>query len=722
MDINKDVTWDICFTHQFEKDVKRLSKLAISDWLGELNFLKMGPKVSSTLLKSLNNNSKGFRWRKGDLRVIFRVTGQPNTILLLSAGHKKSIYKNSMPGNLEVAGNLDELTFKESQAKSMHVGEPRHIAEQSAFSFESRFDGSIVEELFVDEADLFLLDIPSEYYEVILDADRIESLSGKGIPSLMLKRLESYLTAPGVHHVGKLYSLDQADRIDAIANYTLDRFLISLDPQQKSIVDKPFDGGPWLIRGGPGTGKTLISLARMKRICREGVGQDLISKEPIKIGFVTYNKKLLKTAETMFRAICNDYSGAKIEFLTLDSLVYRLLKYVKGRRIVSELDQKTVLEDVFLTFNNERWDKADIESLYKRRGISFLLEEFNEIILGADLIKQQDYRDYNRLGRKTRINRHTERILIHDLYRCWAQEMKRRHWTTFPGKRLAAEKMISSGKLEISQQQYDFLFVDELQDLPVVSVRLLAHMVKHTKNLTFAADTAQSIFLKSPTWSNISKDIRFHAGNSFILRKSYRMTKEIGSAVRPLRLNADDEGKDVNDMEECFVTGEKPCWLNCEIEKHFTIAAMLAHSLIQNNGVNPGQIAIITPDKASTGLVKNALEQYGVSTDAIDNRKVVAIDQESVHILHAHVAKGLQYPFVITPAVTDDKYPHRVAMSYLQDADQRAEEQDKARRLLYVALSRAVRGLWLLTDPRFPSPLLENLNQDDWDVQLYEGG
>lgn len=90
---------------------------------------------------------------------------------------------------------------------------------------------------------------------------------------------------------------------------------------------------------------------------------------------------------------------------------------------------------------------------------------------------------------------------------------------------------------------------------------------------------------------------------------------------------------------------------------------------------------------------------------------------DSVHILHVHAAKGLEFPFVIITGVTGDKYPHKAALSNAQDDEQKAEVMEKARRLLYVALSRAARSLWMVTDPRVPCPLLESLNPGDWDVQ-----
>lgn len=716
-----EATWDINFTSQFEKDAKRLDKSGLGGWLTGLSFLKDGPKVDNKQLKALKKQSKAFRWRKGDLRVIFRVVGQSRSILLLAARHRKDVYKKPPSDKQEIAGSFDELLVRMHSNKSLNDEKYKVSAMQNAMKnamqkaliFTPDNGQAELEEIFIDEADLFLLDIPQEYYPLILDVKGLSSLEGKGIPSSVKRRLEDYLTAPSTDHIGKIYSLDQSNDIDAIANHTLDRFLVSLDPQQKSIVEKPFDGGPWLIRGGPGTGKTLINLARIKRIYQEGIGDDLLQHGSIKTGFITFNKQLSKSAEAMFKAISIDSSGGDVSFSTLDSLVMSLLGNAgKESKVVFEKEQAAVLNLVMGSVNDERWDEKYISTIQQRRGSRFILEEFDQIILGNGLTKEEDYLSFTRKGRKVALLS-KERGLIHRLYRLWSKEMTRRGWSTFAGRRLTVERMIYQGQLDISRNCYDYLFIDELQDLSVTAIRLLAHLVKYPKNLTFTADTAQSIYLKSPSWSNISNNIRFHPGNSFILRKSYRITSEIDRAVKPLRLNAGDTEKDNDGIEQTIFSGEKPCWLNCSLDNHPSTAAELSKSLIEKD-INPGQIAIITPDKKTTDLVQQALSSYGVPSDVFQKNRGLDINSKAVHLLHAHVVKGLEFPFVIVTGIVEGKYPPYSAVQAAKDNVQLEETMDNARRLLYVALSRAARGLWMLTDELMPSPLLTYLNQEDW--------
>ena len=712
-----EATWEITFTHQFERDAKRLKKSGNDNWLESLAFLKDGPSTSSKQFKALKNYSKAFRWRKGDLRVIFRVIGKTKSILLLAADHRKSVYKRQISSNQAVVGKLDDLLNPVEFESSALAHAPFEEPPQESFTFGMVEEDSTLEEMFVDEADLFLIGIPEAYHPTLLDAESLTDLAKLAIPVGVRQRLEDYLTAPGAHHVGRIYALDRADSLDSIAEQDLGHFLVALDPQQIGIVDRSFSGGPWLIRGGPGTGKTLINLARIRRICNEDIGRDMLNTKPIRIGFVTFNRPLSKSAESMFQAITQSTRGARVEFSTFDAMINRLIGLVgrKSSPIIDDRDATKLIDRVFAEFRSERYDERYIQQVRGRRSDSFFVDEFNETILGCGLHREEDYLQYPRKGRKVSLQP-KERGLIYAIYRQWLGQLKDKHLTTFAAKRLAVLNFIAQGKLQIEDERFDFLFVDELQDLSVVAIRVLTHLVKHTENLTFTADTAQSIYLKSPSWSNISDKIRFHAGNSFILRKSYRMTRQIDQAVSPLRLNSGDTEKENDGIDQAIFSGERPCWLNCRLEEHPRIAAQLAQSLTNDNGVNPGQIAVITPDKRTTELVGAEFKNLALPVDYVQAKRKIDIHSQAAHLLNVHVAKGLEFPFVIVIGVVDGNYPNGYALSAAKDDDQKQEEIDKSRRLLYVALSRAARGLWMLTDPMRPSPLLESLNPEDWDV------
>ena len=715
--MSSSVTWEVNFTRQFEQEAKKLQESGVHAWLDKLSFLKDGPNVKSNHLKALKNQSRAFRWRCGDLRVIFRLIAQTQSILLLRVGHRKSVYNKKLSSKQDAVGRLSD--FLNSSKSKFKKAETRKNKQQdfADITFELTDDDSSIEELFVDEADLYLLQVPEEYRELLLDAKSLKDPAVQNLPRDILERLEDYITSPAMHHVGRAYTLARSDSFASIAEQGLDQFLVALDPQQKSIVDRPLSGGPWLVRGGPGTGKTLINLARMQRILEEQAGKDLLNEQAARIGFVTYNSSLSNSAGRTFEELSGKIEHGTTKFTTFDSIVNGLLSKLEGRprSIIYGRQEERLFESALRDFNDESYEQTYVDEVLQRRNSTFLLEEINQTILGCDLHEKEDYLAYPRKGRKMALQA-KERGLIHSIYRRWLAVLRINNRTTFEARRLAVLKQLENGGIDLEGSQYDFLFVDELQDLSIVAIRILIHLIHHPENLSFTADTAQSIYLKSPSWSTVSPKIRFHAGNSYVLRKSYRMTREIDAALRPLRLNAGEAEQDNDGISEPIFGGAKPSWVDIPIDEHPKMAAKLVQTLHNDQGLNLGQVAVVTPDKKTSTEVGKQLRTLDMQVDMVGDGKVVNLKSSQVHVLHSHIAKGLEFPFVIVIGVMDGNYPNQYAMANCIDDETQQEELDRARRLLYVALSRAARGLWMVTDSRASSPLLASLDVSDWDI------
>lgn len=721
-----EASWNIAFTQQFKRDVEELVKLGYKSYLTDLDRLKNRLGIDAKKMQGRKSQSAAFRWRKGTLRIIFRLVSETKTVLLIAAGQRKDIYekkyRNRLKHNQQPAGCLEELMHivgSDGAASPEPSAEPPTEAISSKEVVEEE-EMSIEETLF-DEAELFLIGIPDEYHPSILDAASIDELSSLPIPSEVCARLEDYLTAPGTNHIGRIYALGAANSIESIAEQSLRSFLLALDPQQQAIVEQPFDKGPYLIKGGPGTGKTLINLARIRRIREEQLGKDLLNKGLVRIGFITFNKHLSETAEAMYKEICQKDIDPHTEFDNFDSLMHRFAERVAekaGRRpsnVISwEKDRQASHLNRALR-KLEASHKARAEHLMAARGDSFFIEEFNEVILGNGLRNEESYLKHQRKGRKVAL-KEGDRQLIFILYQKWLQELKESNDTTYEARQLSILGRIEDGYLDLSEDKYDYLFVDELQDLSPVAIRILAQLVKQPANLTLSTDSAQAIYRQSPYWKDVSEDLRFHAHNSFTLEQAYRVTREIDRAIKPLRLNAGDgEGED-KEVSQAVFEGDSPHWLYYPTEDHPGVAALIAQSIIKDKKVNPGQIAIISPTKKLSDLVEKALKELGIAVDQVKENRVVDLSSRAVHLLHAHIAKGLEFPFVIATSVVDGVYPNSFALKRAKSEDQQQEEQEKSRRLLYTVLSRAARELWMISDRARPSQLLMLLDEQDWNT------
>ena len=114
--------------------------------------------------------------------------------------------------------------------------------------------------------------------------------------------------------------------------------------------------------------------------------------------------------------------------------------------------------------------------------------------------------------------------------------------------------------------------------------------------------------------------------------------------------------------------------------------------------------------------VGKEFKKLKIPVDFVARKNQLNVKASEVHLLHVHLAKGLEFPFVIVVGVADGKYPNMHRMKAAKDEEQKLEEYDKSARSLYVALSRAARGLTMLQDPTRQSQLVSFLNPADWEV------
>lgn len=704
------MAWIIEFTAQFEKEVKQLTAVIGTGWLSELDEIKNHPfDVDNHPLKN-GSFSQGYRWRKGELTISFRLQPSTSSLLLTSATQQKNSTKQQTD-NASPKGILSQLLKSIAQ-----VQERNKTPDLSEGGGLENLPATI-EKILLDQSDLYLLSIPEPYHPYILECNDFELARSRGVPAEVCERLEEYVRSPSQHQIGRIYSLSKKDSLLSVSSEPLRKFLAVLDPQQKSIVDKSISAGPLLIRGGPGTGKTLINLARINKICDEEDGKMLLSEDPIRVGFITFNKALSLSAQRMYEDISKKSGKVIVDFRTFDSVTYQLGKTISSSypEIATKKNQTDCLNNAVTLISSTGEDISYIATLVQRRGQSFILEEFEQVIIGNNLLASSDYLEFPRKGRKTPLQP-KERNAIHQIFKVWLKELHRLNLTTFALRRLKILRVMENKPLPI--QQYDFLFVDELQDLSVVAIRIITRLVKDIRFLTFTADTAQSIYLKSPSWNGIYPNLRFHAGNSFILRNSYRMTKQISKAIQPLRLNAGDAEKEDDGINNAIFSGEQPYWINSPVQKHLSYTADIISKLISILKINPGQIAIMVPEIRLTESAKAQMISTGIAAEIVNRVNAIDLDAPHVHILTPHTAKGLEFPFVFALYVTGDKYPQKAALLNCKDELQQSEEMEKAKRLLYVALSRAARSLWMFADDTNPCHFLQDLDQHDWNRQI----
>ncbi|MGE6759406.1 UvrD-helicase domain-containing protein [Corallococcus interemptor] len=132
---------------------------------------------------------------------------------------------------------------------------------------------------------------------------------------------------------------------------------------------------------------------------------------------------------------------------------------------------------------------------------AWLLEEFEWIIEGRGLTSLAEYQSAARPGRGLPLNERA-RAAVWELYEAFAANAGER----YPALRREALKLLAEDPRPV---RYDYVVVDEAQDLSPVSLALMAEVCKSAEGLFFAADNKQSLYSRNYTWNSAHPRLQF---------------------------------------------------------------------------------------------------------------------------------------------------------------------------------------------------------------------
>lgn len=243
------------------------------------------------------------------------------------------------------------------------------------------------------------------------------------------------------------------------------------------------------------------------------------------------------------------------------------------------------------------------------------------------------------------------------------------YWDSLPRLLLDAR---AAGK--IAGPMYQAILVDEGQDFADDWYRaILGALDPATNSLLIALDSSQNIYRRRISWRELGIQAR---GRSQVLRVNYRNTKPILAAGYRLISDLDSHAARGPELAEEYVTpdralrdGPPP-----ELRQHASREAGRRFALewIQTRlarGAAPATILVLALGRPQLESVGTWLESAGLSTSRLWERP----SPGTVRLSTIHGAKGLDAAHVL-----------------LLDADELERcGEEKARRLLYIAMTRA---------------------------------
>lgn len=164
--------------------------------------------------------------------------------------------------------------------------------------------------------DLRRWQIPESYWAALLAAQTEDDLLCAPVPEKVLDRILNILYPRSIDEILQQpqFLLNDAEDLDRFVAGELTDFLLVLDPEQQRLVETPLDS-PVLVRGGPGTGKSIVALYRVQRLVASG-------QTPVL--FTTFTNALISySTQLLERLLQGDPAAKGVEVNTVDSLIFR---------------------------------------------------------------------------------------------------------------------------------------------------------------------------------------------------------------------------------------------------------------------------------------------------------------------------------------------------------------------------------------------------------------
>lgn len=442
--------------------------------------------------------------------------------------------------------------------------------------------------------------------------------------------------------------LENIDELKDALESPWEKWAVFLHPAQQEYVDRDFNG-PARVIGSAGTGKTVVALHRAAR---------LAAAPDVRVLLTTFNRKLADSLRAKLPQVADAEARAHIEVEALPVLITRLHKERFG-------DSEIVDETTLRHFLNEA---------AAAQGMSidpdFLFDEWSLVVDAWNIQSQEGYRDLPRLGRKVRMVASKRDAL----------------WLVFAAVRerleLAALKTEAQLAHELSDHgdfPFDYVLIDEAQDISVAELKLLGRKLGNQPNgLFFAGDIGQRIFRAPFPWTAAGIELR---GRSRSLKVNYRTSHQIrvqSDRLLPETLIEADGNEENRTGVTSVFDGPIPTFRIFETcQEELQALIQWVHERIENDGVPGADLAVLLRHESDIERFAPALADAGAQ------------------ILQMHDAKGSEYRAVAIASLNDGKLPDEARLLASKDEAQLDEVMNTERHLLYVAATRARDYLWM---------------------------
>lgn len=451
-----------------------------------------------------------------------------------------------------------------------------------------------------------------------------------------------------------------------------ERSLMRLTPEQEEAVAAVTGDADLLIRGGAGTGKSIVLIEALRRSLEVG---------ELDFGGATERRALLLT-----------FTRTLVKF---EDYVARLLGLEAVRELVRTVDA-FMLERLRRINPEYRFDFSIVERTVAELNTTDFMSDAEltteiEVFLFGNVVSREEYLDQTipRTGMRRRLGAAqresvwrirdaiAERMLTEGAFsRNFARVRILRHLAEATADEAAALRDVRT------------IFLDETQDLTSGDLLTLKRLI--TGHLIMAADSDQSIYGVASPFTRAGIQI---SGRTRVLHTNFRNTRQIAEAA------ARFAGADAQPF--AFREGPLPeLHVVDAAEELFPLLLAKLHLFTNHLAYEPENIAVLVPHTDDLAELEAALIAEGVDVTVMTSRDFTFTASGAVRLSTLHSSKGLDFPVVIL------YLPH---LHRRERFDAESTER-LLRNLIYVGLTRAMENLSVIVRPG-GDPLLVELER-----------
>jgi hypothetical protein len=465
---------------------------------------------------------------------------------------------------------------------------------------------------------------------------------------------------------GRIALVDGPEELLALFAKPLALWRVFLHPSQEEVAYRPTYWGSAQVTGGPGTGKTVVALHRVKHLVTT---RDLPPKSLL---LTTFTRGLAEALERDVAQLLEPEQRQAVEVLNVDRWALGVVRAEHGT--------VTIAKDEELRERAQR-AAAETDSPFTP---AFLLEEWRQVILANDVHRQDGYLSALRRGRGRGLTKGQKRKVWSALARFTDGLRADGLWTWLT---LADE----AARLVEARDTPPFrhVVVDEIQDLHPAQWRLLRAAVPHgPDDLFLTGDPHQRIYGNHVSLRNVGISV---AGRSTRLRINYRTSAEIlgwsMGVLGDIAIADLDDGLDSLAGYRSALHGQHPdltpAATVAEEAEHLALALLQWHE----DGVAWSDMAVVARTKWIAQRISKELGKHDVWTAVLTESNPPA---DAVRIGTMHGMKGLEFRCVAIVGVGKDALPLPQAVTPpSEDPVRHALDVQQERCLLFVACTRA---------------------------------